>query len=87
MMGHAENKRQRQKEIELRLVHSLEGIVPGELVHALPVNRSTIHGDLIEISSRVELFRTDDGRYTINPATYIGSVRLSRAEALTIYIA
>lgn len=86
-MGHAENKRQRQEEIELRLVHSVEGITPSELARALSVNRSTIHRDLAEISSRVELFQTDEGRYKINPATYMGSVRLSQAEALTIYIA
>lgn len=86
-MGHAENKRQRQEEIELRLVHSLEGVTPSELARALSVNRSTVHRDLAEISSRVELFQTDEGRYRINPATYMGSVRLSQAEALTIYIA
>ncbi len=86
-MSYADNKRERQEEIELRLQRSPEGFTPGELAHALNVNRSTIHRDLNEIRVRVEVNQHENGRYYIDPSTYTRSVRLSNAEALTIYIA
>jgi predicted DNA-binding transcriptional regulator YafY len=86
-MGHAENKRQRQEEVEFRLLRSPNGVKPSELARDLGVDRSTIHRDLVEIGERVELFQVEPGCYRINPADYVGNVRLSNPEALTIYIA
>lgn len=84
-MSHADNKRERQEELELRLQRSPE--TPGELARALGVNRATIHRDLNEISERVALQQHENGAYFIDPSTYTRAVRLSNAEALTIYIA
>jgi predicted DNA-binding transcriptional regulator YafY len=86
-MGHAENKRERHEQIELLLQRHPQGLKPGELARELGVNRSTIHRDLNEISQDVFLQELEGGRYFIDPATYTRSVRLSSAEALTIYIA
>jgi CRISPR-associated endonuclease/helicase Cas3 len=88
MAGHAENKRKRQEAIELRLLRSHDGITPGELAAELGVNRSTIHRDLDEIGARIDVVHDEAaGRYRIDPTTYVSNVRLSNAEALTIYIA
>lgn len=86
-MGHAENKRHRQEEIELRLLRSLQGMKPSELARDLGVDRSTIYRDLTEMNERVELIQDESGRYRINPTNYVRNVRLSNSEALTIYIA
>jgi len=86
-MSHAENKRRRQEEIELRLMRTPRGVSPSELAQMLGVDRSTIHRDLLEIGKGVDLTQDERGRYRINPATYTRNVRLSNAEALTIYIA
>jgi predicted DNA-binding transcriptional regulator YafY len=87
MGGHAENKRQRQEQVELRLLHSPQGVSVAELARLLDVDRSTIHRDLNEIEAHTALIRHDDGGYSIDPMTYMRNVRLSNSEALTIYIA
>lgn len=86
-MSHADNKRHRQEELELRLLRSSVGILPSELAREFNVNRSTIHRDLDEIGARVTLLNDEHGRYRIDPASYVRNVRLSNSEALTVYIA
>lgn len=87
-MSHAENRRQRMEEIELALLNSPGGLLPSELAQKFGVDRSTIHRDLNEIGQRTALEQcSETGRYSINPTTYLRNVRLSNAEALTIYIA
>lgn len=86
-MSHARNKRERQEAIELKLMTSRLGYRPGELAAHFNVNRATIHRDLEEISQRVNLIQEDAGRYRIPATEYIREVRLSNAEALTIYLA
>jgi predicted DNA-binding transcriptional regulator YafY len=86
-MSHARNKRERQEAIELKLMNSRRGYRPGELAAHFNVNRATIHRDLEEISQRVNLIQEDAGRYRIPETEYIREVRLSNAEALTIYLA
>jgi predicted DNA-binding transcriptional regulator YafY len=85
--GHAGNKRQRQEDIELRLLNTPGGLTPSELARALGVDRSTIHRDLNEIETRLMLMQHEDGRYSIDRTSYTRNVSLSDAEALTIYIA
>jgi predicted DNA-binding transcriptional regulator YafY len=68
-------------------MNSRRGYRPGELAAHFNVNRATIHRDLEEISQRVNLIQEDAGRYRIPETEYIREVRLSNAEALTIYLA
>jgi predicted DNA-binding transcriptional regulator YafY len=86
-MSHAENKRQRQEAIELKLLNARQGFRPGELAEYFEVNRATIHRDLEEISRRTNLLQDEAGRYRILSTDYVREVRLSNAEALTIYLA
>lgn len=86
-MSHAENKRERQEQIELRLLRSRQGCLPSELAAEFNVDRSTIHRDLLEIGTRATVLQDDGGRYRIDPATYVQNIRLTAPEALTVYIA
>lgn len=82
-MGHAETKLERIAEIELMLRTGWYS--PSDLAERLDCDRSTIHRYLQEIEGRIELQRDSSKHYHIDPAQYMSSVRLTTAEALTIY--
>lgn len=87
-MSHAETKRQRQEALEQLLMTSRDGWLPSELAKRLGVDRSTIHRDLDEISQRTAIVQDQNSkRYHIDMSHYMRNVRLTNAEALTIYIA
>lgn len=86
-MGHAQNKRERIEKLEQLLLSSHEGLTPTQLAKKLGCDRSTVHRDLAEIEMEYDLKKDNSGRYRLDPATYLSNVKLSRAEALSIYLA
>lgn len=86
-MGHADNKRERIETIERCLQVKQGGWTPTELAEELKCNRSTIHRLLDEIAVRQPLQDDGKGRYWLDPAQVRSDVRLTHAEALTVYLA
>ncbi|MHB8629121.1 MAG: helix-turn-helix transcriptional regulator [Aggregatilineales bacterium] len=83
-MGHAANKRGRIENLERLLLSG--GFTPTELAKRLGCDRTTIHHDLIEIELTHPLIN-ENGHYHLDPAGYVSNIRLTPAEALTIYLA
>lgn len=86
-MGHAENKRERIEAMERWLQMTQEGWTPTQLAEKLNCTRSTVHRLLEEIATRQPLQDDGKGRYSLDPAQVRSDVRLTHAEALTIYLA
>lgn len=85
-MGHAHNKLERLEALEELLLKTNNGLSPSQLAKFLGCDRTTIHRYLDELDPN-SLIREEGGRYRIDPATYLSNVKLSRAEALSIYLA
>ncbi len=84
-MGHADNKRENLEQTELLLIRSHpQGITKQAISEKLGLDPSTVHRYIVEIESVEEVTR---GKYTIDPKRYTKNVRLSQAEAITIYLA
>ncbi|MHB8626484.1 MAG: helix-turn-helix transcriptional regulator [Aggregatilineales bacterium] len=83
-MGHAANKRERIENLERLLLSGW--FTPTELAKRLGCDRTTIHHDLTEIELTHPLIN-ENGHYRLDPAGYVSNIRLTPAEALTIYLA
>jgi predicted DNA-binding transcriptional regulator YafY len=86
-MSHAENRRELIEEIERLLQLRSPGWTPTELAKELGCDKSTIHRALVIIAKRQPLIKEGKGRYRLDPLQVRSAVRLSHAEALTIYLA
>src|SRR5258708_39452841 len=84
-MSHADNKRERLEQLERILLAGWH--TPTELANRLGCDPSTIHRYKDDLILRGVQLLSEGGRYHIDAASYITSVRLSTAEALAIYLA
>jgi predicted DNA-binding transcriptional regulator YafY len=64
-----------------------EGFTPSELALHVGCNRVTAHRYLDEWEPQAELVNDGTGRYRIDPTQYLENLKLTYAEALTIYLA
>lgn len=86
-MGHANNKRERQEQIEFLLLSTTEPFTPTQIAEYVRADRTTIHRDLDEMSSRCPIMNDGQGHYSIDRSHYISNIKFSPAEALSIYLA
>lgn len=85
-MGHADNKRERLEKIEQLLLSTRSGLTPSEIAVRLDYHRTSAQRDLTEIGMKHDLIN-EKGRYRLDPTRYISNVKLTPAEALSIYLA
>lgn len=84
-MGNATNKREKLEQTELLLMRSYpNGIKKSEIAQKIGVDDTTVHRYFDEIDNLEEVGR---GKYTLDPKLYTRNVRLTSAEAITIYLA
>jgi len=86
-MGHAENKRDRLEQTTHMLLTTQEGLRAGEIARYVNCHRSTAQRYLDDIDRAYGLIDMGDGRYRLDPSTYLSEVRLSLSEALSVYLA
>lgn len=86
-MSHAASKRDNMQKAEMLLITSNEGVSAIELADYLGVDRTTAHRYLQEFDQEYGLIEVSYGRFRLDPDHYVSNVKLSIAEALSIYLA
>jgi predicted DNA-binding transcriptional regulator YafY len=87
MSDRVSSKAARLQQIERRLYNTPGGLRATDLASALGVDRRTIYRDLLTLEDAGVPVWQHDGRYGIDRATYLSTIRLNLSEAVALFFA